>query len=207
MDFEELYSRISPRLKRIAMHYRRRCRYLDEDDLYQEMCCYLWKRFGKRPEKDKSDYYIAKGCEYHLLNYMRVKKEKAVLCSLEEPINEKGDTIKDIFPSPCERLDRTVERKITFDTIMNNGFTKREKEILTLLLKGYTVREVGQDLGISHVMVVKSKKNLIRKWQKKGLAPDEILNDFLFAVSILRRKDSRITCNLNKKFHSGLPRN
>jgi len=172
MKFKELYNRVSPRLRRIAMHYRNHCPSLDEDDLYQEMCCYLWEHFRDADEKEMSDYYIARGCQYHILNYMRVNIQKASLCSMEQPINERGDTIEDVLPDSCEDIDRKVEQNITFDTIMSNGFTKREKEVLALLLKGCTVREAGEKLGISHVMVIKLKKNLIRRWQaKRGSRP------------------------------------
>ena len=167
MDFTELYNRISPRLKRIAVHYRNYCPSLDADDLYQVMCCYLWEHFKDGQGMDMSDYYIARGCEFHLLNFMRLKRNREFLRSLEEPINENGDMLKDVLSDNCEDISRRVDRKITIDTIMNNGFTKREKEVFGLLLKGYTTRETGERLGISHVMVVKSKKNLIKKWQDK----------------------------------------
>jgi DNA-binding CsgD family transcriptional regulator len=49
---------------------------------------------------------------------------------------------------------------------MNNGFSKREKDVFGLLLEGYTVREAGEKLGISHVMVVKLKNRLINKVTK-----------------------------------------
>jgi len=45
---------------------------------------------------------------------------------------------------------------------MNNGFSKREKDVFGLLLEGYTVREAGGKLGISHVMVVKLKNKIIK---------------------------------------------
>ncbi len=167
MDFRALYDRISPRLKRIARHYRTRCSPLGEEDLYQEMCCYLWGHFRDSRGEGMSDYYIAKGCEFYLLNYMRVHREKVSLSRLEEPINERGDMLKDVLADSSEGIDRVVERKMVIDDIMNNGFTKREKEVFGLLLKGHTVREAGERLGISHVMVVKSKKNLIEKWQRK----------------------------------------
>ena len=73
-----------------------------------------------------------------------------------------------MLPSREEGVDRYLDRKITISDIKNNGFTKREKEVFSLLLEGYTVREAGDRLGISHVMVVKLKKNLIRKWQKEN---------------------------------------
>ncbi len=168
MDFETLYNRISPRLRRIARRHGNRCFPIDEDDLYQEMCCHLWSNFKSFAEPGKNDYYIARGCEFHLLNYMRINREKAKVSRLEEPVNERGDLLKDMLRDNSIDIDRSVDKKITIDNIMNNGFTKREKEVFALLLEGHTTREAGAKLGISHVMVVKSKKNLIRRWQKKN---------------------------------------
>ena len=168
VDFEALYNRISPRLKRIAKSHNGHGFFIDEDDLYQEMCMHLWERFKGGVPEGMNDFYIARGCEFHILNYLRKKRNKAPLISLQEPINEKGGTLEDMLPSREEGVDRYLDRKITISDIKNNGFTKREKEVFSLLLEGYTVREAGDRLGISHVMVVKLKKNLIRKWQKEN---------------------------------------
>jgi len=167
MDFIEVYNRVSPRIRRIAFRYRNYLADADEDDLYQEMCRYLWEHYRDGADGSVNDYYIARGCEFHILNYLRTKKEKARLSRLEDPINENGDMLKDVLSDGSESMDISVDRKIIIDTIMNNGFTKREKEVFKLLLEGYTTREAGERLGISHVMVVKSKKNLVRKWQSE----------------------------------------
>lgn len=166
-DFRTLYERVSPRLRRIARIRNGHGFFIDEDDFYQEMCMHLWNNFKDGVPKGINDTYIIRGCEFHIRNHIRTKREKARLVSLEGPVNEDGCTLKDILYTREESLDRYVDRKITIEGIMNNGFTKREKDVFSLLLKGYTVREAGERLGISHVMVVKLKQRLINKWQKK----------------------------------------
>ena len=166
MEFDELYNRISPRLKRIANFYNGRSSFFDRDDLYQEMASHLWNNFKNGVPEGLNDTYIIKGCEFHILNYMRKEKEKAYKISLEVPINENGDTLKENLPSGAESLDRTVDKRMLVDYIMNNGFSNREKEVFKLLLEGYTVREAGGKLGISHVMVVKLKNRLINKFTR-----------------------------------------
>lgn len=166
MKFEELYKRISPRLKRMAGFYKRRGYSFDGDDLYQEMVSYLWDKFKDGVPEGINDAYIIKGCEFSILNYMRKEKEKIYKVSLEEPINEKGDTLRESLPSNAESLDRIVDKKMLVDYIMNNGFSRREKDVFGILLEGYTVREAGEKLGISHVMVVKLKNRLISKVTK-----------------------------------------
>ena len=168
MNFNELHRRLSPRLKAIARHRNRIGSSFDENDLYQEMSIYMWNTYKNGVPADINDSYIVKGCEFHILNYIRKEKDKRLIISIEEPINENGDTLKELLPDNSEAIDRHVERDMAFNKIMNNGFTKPEKRVLALLLKGHTVREAAKKLGISHVMVVKYKKNVVKKWHMKG---------------------------------------
>lgn len=166
MKFEILYERINPRLRKIASFYGRRGYSFDKDDLYQEMASHLWNNFKEGVPEGMNDSYVIKGCEFHILNYMRKEKDKVYKISMEEPLNERGDTLRETLAGGSESLDKTVDRKMLVDHIMNNGFSKREKDVFGLLLEGYTVRETGEKLGISHVMVVKLKNKLINKVTK-----------------------------------------
>lgn len=166
MRFEELYEKITPRLKRIAGFYNNRGNSFDRDDLFQEMVIHLWNNFKDGVREGLNDSYIIKGCEFHILNYMRKQKEKAYRVSLEEPINENGDTLREILAGYSETPDKTVDKKMLVDHVMNNGFSKKEKDVFKLLLEGYTVREAGIKLGISHVMVVKLKNKIIKSVTK-----------------------------------------
>ena len=168
MDFDILVEKISPRLKITAKRYSSRNILAGEDDLYQEMCIYLWNNYGNGVPFGINDAYIIKGCEFHILNFLRTKREKALLVSLEEPINQEGDTIEEILPASDESHEKKVDRELVFDKIRNNGFTGNEKNVLELLLRGCTMREAAKELGISHVMVLKYKKKIIKKWHKKG---------------------------------------
>ena len=163
MGFGELYDRVSPRLKRIAGFYNGRGYTFDKDDLFQEMSGYLWGTYKEKIPEGINDAYIIKGCEFHILNYMRKEREKVYKVSMEEPLNESGNTLRETLSDGAESIDKTVDKKMLIDYIMNNGFSKREKEIFGILLEGYTVRETGKKLGISHVMVVKLKNRLISK--------------------------------------------
>lgn len=167
MEFEELYKRVSPRLKRIAGFYNGRSYSFDRDDLYQEMANHLWNHFKEGVPEGLNDSYIIKGCEFHILNYMRKEKEKVYKVSMEAPINENGDTLRETLSDGAESLDSRVDKKMLVDHIMNNGFSDREKEIFKLLLEGYTVREAGEKIGISHVMVVKLKNRLVNNMRQK----------------------------------------
>jgi len=163
MEFETLYKKLSPRLKSISSFYGRRGYSFDKDDLYQEMTSHLWDKFKLGVPEGLNDTYIIKGCEFHILNYMRKEREKIHRVSLEEPLNERGDTLRETLPANSMSLDVSVDRKMLVDHVMNNGFSKKEKEAFGFLLEGYTVRETGQRLGISHVMVVKIKNKIISR--------------------------------------------
>ena len=166
MDFNLLFKRLSPRLKLTAAKYRSHAPLLNEDDLYQEACIYLWYKYKDGVPLGINDTYIVRGCQFHLLNHLRKNRRKAVFVSLEEPIDGDALTLKDIIPDQRDSLS-CIDRVISIDDIKNNGFTKREKQVFSFLLDGFTVREVGRKLGISHVMVVKLKKSISKKWQKK----------------------------------------
>lgn len=167
MDFETMFNRISPRLKKMAKSHNGHNCFADENDLYQEMCVYLWNNFKDGVPDGINDAYIVKGCEFYISNILRKKREKATILSLEEPVDENGGTLKDILADPGRPLDRRIDKNLAINEVENNGFVRREKEVFSLLLKGYTVREIGKRLDISHVMVVKYKKKIIKKWQKK----------------------------------------
>lgn len=102
-----------------------------------------------------------------MLNYLRKQRENAYLISLDKPINEDADTLGDILPDKHSSSHSYIDAQITIDDIKNNGFTKREKQVFSLLLHDYTAREIGRKLGISHVRVLNIKNSLVRKWQKK----------------------------------------
>jgi len=166
MDFETLYNRISPRLKNLAKYHPRRGLSCDEKDLYQEMCMHLWNNFKDGTPEGINENYIINGCRFHILNYIRKQRQKADTVSMDEAINDNGDTLQDLLADTGESSQETIEKDIVSDYVKNNGFTKREKEIFFLLIKGYTAREIGDCLGISHVMVIKHKKKLVYKFKK-----------------------------------------
>ena len=171
MDFESLYHRLSPRLKiiayRIAKNHTGQSTCLDQEDLYQEMSVCLWNKYIRGIDGSVNDAYLLKGCLFHVLNYLRKKRDKMRTVSIDKPINEEGDTLKDILADRSVSLKRVVDRNITIEDIQNNGFTGREKQVFSVLLAGNTVREAAKMLGISHVMVVKYKQRIINKWQRK----------------------------------------
>lgn len=54
-------------------------------------------------------------------------------------------------------------------------FTKREKQILSLIAQGFTSQAIANSLFISLETVKKHRKNIIQKARSKGLEFDSLL--------------------------------
>ncbi|HOX54599.1 MAG TPA: sigma-70 family RNA polymerase sigma factor [Candidatus Omnitrophota bacterium] len=167
MDFKVLLEKITPALRNIARKHLLKGFY-DENDLYQEMCLYLWQEYSEGLPIGINEAYAIKGCEFHILNYLRKGRKKFRFVSIDDPISEEGVTLKDIIPAPQDMFLSDLDNQLTIDDIRNKGLTKKESEVFSFLIKGYTVREIAAEIGISHVMVVKYKKKIMNKFKLKG---------------------------------------
>ncbi|MCK4858996.1 MAG: sigma-70 family RNA polymerase sigma factor [Candidatus Omnitrophica bacterium] len=169
MSFEELLENISPVLKRIVQKVNTRFSFVDEEDLFQEASMHLWVNFRDGRLNNKTDSYILQGCFFYLKNYLRKRREKVSLISLDASINEDGSTLAEKLPSGNSELCFDyVRNKILIEEIRDSGLTKREGEVLSLCLEGLTVRGIGQKLGISHTRVIKLRNNIRRKSHKRN---------------------------------------
>ena len=167
MDFKILLEKITPALKAIA---RRNILYgfYDQDDLYQQMCLYLWHRFSEGMPIGMNEPYIIKACEFYLLNFLRKGRRMPMHLSMDMPVADGDLTLKDTIPHDLMQASDIIDSNISIYDIKRKRLTDRERRVLELLLKGNTVREIASVLGISHVMVLKYKKNIIKKAKAKG---------------------------------------
>ena len=166
MDFRILLEKITPALRFVARKHLLTSLY-SEEDLYQEMCLYLWQHYAHGIPIGINESYIIKGCEFHIQNFLRKGRPKVILSSLDELVSPDGPTLGDILEDKRVSSSSGLEDKITVDEIKNLGLTEKERSVLSYLLKGYTVREAAAQIGISHVMVLKHKKAIIKKYRKK----------------------------------------
>ncbi len=170
MDFKILLEKITPVLKYIARKHLLYGFY-DEKDLFQEMCIYLWEHYRNGLPIGINESYVIKGCEFHIQNFLRKGRPKAKLSSLDELVSPGNLRLSDILEDKKEIFSERSKNKLTIDEIKNLKLTDGERSVLSGLLKGYTIREIAKTLGVSHVMILKHKKNIIKKWHKKRL-PD-----------------------------------
>ena len=163
-NFDQLTRRLSPTLRRIAYKLNGHFSFFDEDDLFQEELMHLWVMHEKTVLDDKTDSYILQGCFFHLKNYIRKTLDKAHLTSLEQIIDDEGSkTLYDFITYEDPHVKDKIDLSLLRDAIKKEGLTKREEEVLGFSSDGLTIREIGQRLGISHVMVVKIKKKVKNK--------------------------------------------
>ncbi len=167
MDFKILLKKITPKLRYIA---RKNTLYgfYSQEDLYQEMCIYLWQNYRYGLPIGINESYVIKGCEFHIKNFLRKGRPKMVLSSIDEIVYPGGLSLSDILEDNRAYSKSKMEANISIDNIKGLGLTDKENSVLSLLLKGYTVREIAYQLDISHVMVLKYKNNIKKKWEKLG---------------------------------------
>ncbi len=167
MTFEVLLKRISPKLKGIAYKLNGRYSFFNDQDLFQEALLHLWQEFGAGKLEDKTDSYILQGCYFHLKNYIRKTNTRSKVVSLQAFIDNEEDLKLEetLLLQDCDPQDYfdSLNSKLLVETIHNNGFTEREKNILTLYAEGLTTREIGSRLGVSHVRVVKLMSRIREK--------------------------------------------
>ena len=169
MEFEQIVKKISPVLKRITYKLNGYCRFLSNDDLYQEALVYLWQDYSSGKLIDKTESYILQGCYFHLRNYLRKTKDKSRLVSIEAIVNEDSSSLEETMflrDVSADNFLNVLNDRLLAETIFNNGFTTREKELLRLFADGLTTREIGSRCGVSHVRVVKMMAKIRDKCKK-----------------------------------------
>lgn len=165
-DFEILINRLTPTLKRISHKLNGRFTFFNDDDLCQEALAHLWILFREGRLSDKTDSYILQGCYFYLKNYIRTAADRVNFTSFESPVDEDGTMLQDILSSENDAYFDALEDKTLNEAVERNGLNEGEKKVLDLCLEGFTLREIGQRLGISHVAVIKLRKKLRKKCKK-----------------------------------------
>ena len=162
--FEDLIRKLSPTLRRITHKLNGHFTFFDEDDLFQEALENLWISYNNNKLSDKTDSYVLQGCYFYLKNYIRTTLDKAKLVSLQK-LTEEGDSSVEAFLGyEDHRIEENVENKAILESEAVRRMTGRERAILKLSMDGMTVREIGQKIGVSHVMVIKIRKNMRKRF-------------------------------------------
>ena len=168
--YSQLLKRLTPKLRGITYKLNSYLSCEDHDDLFQEAVLHLWFEFNSGKLADKTDSYILQGCYFYLRNHIRKSQDRTnplsldfVLTDEEGEDRQPGLYLKD---ETSEYFRDELNDKLLADTIRNNGLTEREKKLLPFLAEGITLREIGKNLGISHVMVIKLTRGIREKCLK-----------------------------------------
>ena len=160
MDFDTFLNRIEQKLEQISLKYAGYTDILDADDLLSEMKLHLWESWGKGELKDKTDSYAVQSAYFFARNLMRKTRDAAKKMSIDEILDDGEAPLKDTIPDPNPGVFEITDGNRIVDKIMNNGFSPVEKIIVGMLCEGYTAREIGKKLHISHTMVIKHKNHM-----------------------------------------------
>ena len=137
-----------------------------QKDLVQEMFVHLVQVQANLPGRTSS-WYI-KSCEFHARNYLKLgrsidshkrSRNRVVLGTSYEnrvPKSEDGVQIADPIDVHGEVITNDV-----VDHILPH-LSDTQQQTLFLLMKGFGVREVARQLGISHPAVIKHRKKIAR---------------------------------------------
>jgi RNA polymerase sigma factor (sigma-70 family) len=170
VTFEELIKRLAQKLKGIAYKVHWAGYYFNNEDLYQEALLHLWNEYNAGTLTDKTDSYILQGCYFHLKNYMRTALDKVRPMSLDCPVSPDRESRLDSLAIPGEgTVDdyfASLHARMLVDVIYNNGLNDKEKKLLPLFAEGLSTREIGKRAGISHVRVIKMRRDIEKKCRK-----------------------------------------
>lgn len=169
-NFESILRKISPVLKRITYRLNGHYSHFGHDDLYQEALLHLWNDYNAGKLNDKTDSYILQGCYFYLKNYIRKESPRRKIVSIDAFVDEEGrktfeESLSEKGDSSAPYFDE-LNDKLIAETIRNNGFTDKEKYILSLFSEGLTTRDIGKRMGTSHVSIVKLMSRLRRECRK-----------------------------------------
>ncbi len=166
MNFEQLYQKLSPTIKRITYRLNGHYRSFNHDDLYQEAIIHLWGNFLKGKLSDKTDSYILQGCYFHLKNYIRKVNERSNIVSIDAALGmDDNTTMENVLGEywSCGDCREDLHNKLLAQSIRNNGFNRREKMLLEYFSQGLTTRDIGKRLEVSHVTVLKMMRKIRQK--------------------------------------------
>lgn len=127
-------------------------------DIYSDMCFALVAKSSRL--QDKPEAYIIRACKNAAINHYLEGKS---ICSKPRhdltilSINEMSERI------PCHQEFTTdIHRKIIIEKIIAI-LTPRERQIVLLIQRGYTEREIAHRMGVSQQRVNRIKKRIIHK--------------------------------------------
>jgi len=164
-NFEDMIGKLSPTLRRITHKLNGHFSFFDENDLFQEALEHLWTAFNNGKLDSKTDSYVLQGCYFYLKNYLRKTLDKTRLVSLEQLMGEEDGWAERSLGKDDPAIEEALDTNDISAAAEKSSLSERERKVMTLSLESLTTREIGAKLGISHVMVVKIRKSIRKKFR------------------------------------------
>jgi len=147
MDYADVVARLQPKIMAIAAR-EARTGLGDRDDLYQEALLHLWLKWRARGLDGKTDSYILQGCMFHMKNCIRMLER------------DRCGRFAAVLRPPSPRPESGALPRANDLLGLLDG---RERKVVDMLAAGFTSRETGREIGVSHVMVCKILRRARRK--------------------------------------------
>ncbi len=160
--FPERVKKISAGIKGIAYKLNGKYAYVDHDDLYQEAVLHLWKEYKLNTFLGKNDSYLLQGCYYYLRNYVRNMELKSRNISIYDKKYSNSGRDKEYFVA---KEEKPPEDEV-FMQELSGLLEEKEKKVFLLLSEGYTIREIAGKTGVSHPMIIKTRKKIAERTKK-----------------------------------------
>ena len=168
MDFLQIYESFSKDLEKIGKKHRNLPPHLDHQDVVSEMTAHLWKSWKQGELEHKTKSYILQSCQFRALNYLRGQRAKISSVCLDISRDGEERSLEEAIPGLSSYFTDDVEDKLTVEAVKDCDLTVGERRVLELCLQGYKVREIGRELSISHVRVIKIRKNIRSKLEARA---------------------------------------
>jgi DNA-directed RNA polymerase specialized sigma24 family protein len=135
-------------------------------DLVQEMYVHFMSQVAE--DQEHSLTWYVKGCEFHGRNYLRrgrsvdsLKRARGQVLLRVEPGVREESSPTDLVESESMTTDGTMYSEDVLAQL-DPYLSARQKVILERLMRGYGVRQVARELGISHVAVIKHRRKIAK---------------------------------------------
>lgn len=171
---EDIYAkieRLDPKIRKMAQVYGQQT-YYGTDDLYQQMVLTLIERSNTDPTfcQQTDSYILDCGRKYAFKPAQhRLAVENKYAAS--EPVLDDADDADDWFDtfasseeSP-EAAYESLEQALAVAEILRSQLSGREQEVLSLVVKGVSTKEIASQFGVTPAAVSIYKSRIVAKVQ------------------------------------------
>ncbi len=149
------------------------CRSDNREDLHQEVLIHLLDLERKRPQQSASWYLQA--CRFHANHVLSQGRsvDSPKRSNRQVPLPEDPDEADEMLNPPANRngLFFSSVSANNIEELLARRLSRTERKIQALLVEGFSLREIGVRLGISHTAVLLCRTRIAEAARRLGLRP------------------------------------